>query len=847
MNLRNLIILTVVLAVLVPASADNGEVTFSGATQFDWFFSFEDNFPAATHDYIDVDNDGVKTPDIDQLATTYTGSETEQQLLELGPWIINYRGIGSGTGLKELIAYYDSSPDCNVLPDVDGTVNRWEYSISCLYPFDPVDRIDIAVMDVPASQFVSVGSEEDAFPCRRPYEEGYGMSCVTPWDANSTNKLADMGVLNINVSDPDAETIFDYPVGWLPFCFVASSSTGLQDVTTHQLASLYLTGRMPCGINYNVGTRHSGSGTRNACMSSIGVDPSWGRGDNLGETGKGTEKEILGPNHQINNITSSSTLRDCHRNNRFMVSYQSLYGSKGVPKINSGWYECLNVSFDCGKTYVRPEDTVSLNEIPDFAEAYNDGEHPWFQSNIFWPNASNGWRIGGSETFASVGDPYATDLPAHLDEYETATHGFGMRNQDAAEYMVNLIESIKDVQELGPSPATAGSPGQALASKAILVAGIYGIPNPACPTQYVVDPCLYNPALTGLPIGNAGLEPYGSNGYGLLPDRDTDGDGDSDGADAPYRNLADTFDVTAITWDANYALQGDIDKNLIWDACDISLAVQIIENGASAPVDTDISYDIKCDFDGDGWFTKEDVRFMADGVILSPVTKGDKCLTACACTCCTDVVCRLNNFIVVDEVSSSGNFFGTTLAHGTYDVGDSRADIAKLVGGNIYAQAGAAPVADLVVNQTDISYIQKVLTGRLLGDIAKYDVPARGLCWMDALDRVYADYSCDMNNDLLINNEDLRIVVEDILETELGDFDLDGAKDADDRQTIINHIGQQGTYVNGDLTGDGVVNGADLASFDGVELPSMDTNGDGFVGFADFAEFAAQWLTGVYY
>jgi len=84
---------------------------------------------------------------------------------------------------------------------------------------------------------------------------------------------------------------------------------------------------------------------------------------------------------------------------------------------------------------------------------------------------------------------------------------------------------------------------------------------------------------------------------------------------------------------------------------------------------------------------------------------------------------------------------------------------------------------------------------------------------MDGVERVYADYSCDMNDDLIINDEDLRIVVEDILETELGDFDLNGVKDETDRQTILNNMNREGTYVNGDLTGDGLVNEADLAEF----------------------------------
>jgi len=814
MCIRNFFVLIVVLTWSSLASADNGKITVAGATQFDWFFSFGDLFPAATHDYIDVDNDGdsiLINSVLDQLAATYTGSESEQQLLAGGPWILNYRGTGSGTGLKELIEYYDNSPDCKELPEVDGTVNRWEYRDSCAYPFETLDRIDIATMDVPTSQFVSMGLEEEAFPFKRPFEEGYGKSPVTPWDANSTNQLADLGDLNIDIENPDDKTVFDFPVGWIPFCFLASRASSLENVTVQELQCLYLTGRSPCGINYNVATRHSGSGSRNAAMSSIGVDPSWGRGDNLGESGKGTEMEILGPNHQYNNIESSSTLRDCHRNNRFMISYQSLYGSKGTPKINSGWYECLNISFDCGKTFVRPEDLVDPDEVPDELENLIDkfGNQPNWQLNIFWPNASNGWIIGGSETFATVGDPYATDLPAHLDAYEIATHGFGMRNQDAAAFIINTIESIIAVETLGPNPKSAGSPGQALAFKSILVAGIYGLPNPAHPSQFVLHPDLYNPALAGLPISKAGLDPYGCHGFGLLPDKDVDGDGDADGADEPYLDL----NGNPIDWDpldSRYALQGDINQDGLWNEDDLCLAVEVLEKGMTVGVDPLISYDILCDFDGNGWFDANDVRFMADGVILSSIE--DKGLIVSDCGC-TQVVCRQKNFEKVDGCSATGNFFGTVLANGSYNSGDSRADISILRDGKVYAQGGGAPIADGVIDQTDISYIQKVNDGRLLSDTYKYHVPKNGLCWMDGVERVYADYSCDMNDDLIINDEDLRIVVEDILETELGDFDLNGVKDETDRQTILNNMNREGTYVNGDLTGDGLVNEADLAEF----------------------------------
>jgi hypothetical protein len=811
MGVKKFFSLIVVLVISSLAMADNGKITIAGATQFDWFFSYKSNFPAATNDYIDVDGDGnsiLLNGQLQQLAATYTGNQTTQQLLAQGPWIVNYRGTGSGNGLEELIAYYNSSPYINQLTSaIEGAVNRWTYYFSSDYPFPPLDRIDIASMDVPTTQFISVGSQDNAQPFSKPFMDGYGLSHITPWDANTTNQLADLKGLNVNTAEPNDKTIFDFPIGWYPFCFLSSRATGLKNVTVADLQCLYLTGRSLNGVNYNVATRDSGSGTRNATMSSIGVDPSWGRGDNVGKKGKDPNQQILGKAFRYNNTDSSGVMANNQRNNRFMVSYQNLYSSNGTPLINSGAYECLNVSFDGGKTFIRPEDLVNPAEIPANIRNQIDqyGSQPLWQSNVFWPTVSNGWKIGGSETFSTVGDPYATELAAHLKKYQTAKHPYGMRNPDAAAYVINIIESVKAVENLGPSPATAGSPGQALAYKSILVAGVYGLPNPSNPTEFLVDPNLYNPRLTGLPINTAGLTPYGTHGYGLLPNRDTNGDGVVNAYDAPYLALNGNI----IKWDpfdSKYALQGDINHNGTWDINDLRLAVLICEKGSAAPVDTSVCYDILCDFDGNGWFDANDVRFMADGVVLSGFSSSDT----------TNVVCREKNFTLVDDSSVTGNFFGTVKAHGTYKHGDSRADIAMLKDSKVYAQAGAAPVADRVIDQTDISYMQKVLDGRLLNDTYIYQVPLSGLSWKNPIDRIFVDFSCDLNNDMVINREDLRILIEDILDTELGDFDLNSIVDIADRQTIVNNMGKAGTYINGDINGDGFVDQNDLDIFDAI-------------------------------
>ncbi len=831
MNLRNLIIVTMALALTGLAAADNGEFTVAGATQFDFFFSFGETTPAATHDYINVDGDAdsiLGNGNIDQLAQKYAAGDQES---EIGPWVVNYRGTGSGTGLEELIEYWNTAPDCADLADADTTVNRTGYGASaCGYPFT-LERIDMATMDVPTSQFVQLGAENQSDWQRKPFQDGYGHSPVTPWDANSvtgSNKLAELtGGLNINQANPDAGTIFDFKVAWFPFYFAASRATGIENVTLADLQYCYLTGRMANGLNIDVGSRHSGSGTRNACMSSIGVDPSWGRGDNLGKVDKPSNKNLR-DGYRYNNITSSSTLRDLHRNNRFMMSYQTLYGSKGTPKINDGWYECVNIEFIPGSgDFVRPEEQVDLAYIPDEHEDWDAEDQPNYRDNTYWTNAPNGWKIGGSETLATVGDPYATDFSTEFTSVGTyltteglvPAHSFGMVNPSAAAFLINLNESIKDVQEIGTSPATSGSPGQALANKSTMTAGIYYLPNPDNPAEFILNDG-FNEKLAGLPISKRGLDAYGVNGVGFIPNRDA----------GAYLTLAGDSVASPLA-EADYDLQGDIDGDDAWTTADLCAAVDILVNGAAASVDTGISYDILGDFDNDGVFDADDVRFMADGVIGIGTTAG--------IVDGTGMVDRAANFAAVDMCAEAGgNFFGTTLANGSYDAGDSMADIA--VAGSIYAQAGAAPVGDNTVDQTDISYIQKVLTGRMM-DGTVYVVGTNGLDWNDKDDAVFMDLSCDMNGDYKVTEADLRIVVEDVLETRLGDFDLDGDVDADDRQTIVDNLDSEGTYIDGDITGDGDVSQADLEMFDCGALEA-DFNNDCEVNLEDFATLAGEWL-----
>lgn len=80
---------------------------------------------------------------------------------------------------------------------------------------------------------------------------------------------------------------------------------------------------------------------------------------------------------------------------------------------------------------------------------------------------------------------------------------------------------------------------------------------------------------------------------------------------------------------------------------------------------------------------------------------------------------------------------------------------------------------------------------------------------------------------------DIDELVRVVLGADFGDVDLNGVIDASDRAVVQSNQGQSGLgWAGGDLNGDGVTNGADLAFF-GPDLAG-DYNGDGEVNAADY-------------
>ncbi|MFG0327886.1 MAG: dockerin type I repeat-containing protein [Phycisphaerales bacterium JB037] len=221
---------------------------------------------------------------------------------------------------------------------------------------------------------------------------------------------------------------------------------------------------------------------------------------------------------------------------------------------------------------------------------------------------------------------------------------------------------------------------------------------------------------------------------------------------------------------------------------------------------SDAIIEVLGDFNNDGNFDTLDVRYWADGLAISGGS-----------------LRRDLGFAAVDNASLAAgaplNFFGTVLANGTYNAGDSRGDVSNqnvfrdAVSGELVGTTrGWHPIgADGVVNGYDIDYVYLQFN-------QNPGVTDGTANWSDLAEAVTFDLSADMDGDLDVDAEDVRILVEDILETSFGDVNLDGVcnqADLDIANDTINNFGGVGGWADGDVNGDGIVDGDDLAIING--------------------------------
>jgi hypothetical protein len=769
------------VALTGPSARAQTLINISGATLFESFFVA----PASTNDYIDVDGDGIarifNTNDqLDPGGLPPPG----QSLGQNAPWwTVHYRETGSVFGLQELInngTTFATDGDTGVIPAItssksfldgnlqfitNGVASNPAYNannpggcpvrsnlvtLQSVQPGSPSDgiRIDLAPLDIPTIWAVQNTGPGIAAYSRTPGTGGYGTNPRrsvnkqgTTTGANFANTLANLGPRNLNTTTPDANTIFDTPVSGVPIAVMVNQGVGMTQIKQSEIRHLFATGRTINGENLTTVTRDSGSGTRNGFANSIGLDPSWCVGENVGGVdGVGgsvlATQHILGPDFVPSNKIGSGDMESTMFNVRLGVGFSGAERAASGPGWGTtGKCEVLAVQADLsgGTTYVRPGMAALLHNTP----------------------ATGGYVISGTEQFASLGDP----LAAPVNKGGNANGNPQIPNVEAAAYVNNITRSIAAFDSLPGGSQTLFTPGEFLATKFVLVASTDSVHSLSTPLSWIANPA-YNASLqtwisTNNTVFNNGFySSYGTASLnGKVPTRKT-GVAYSDGV-ANGNNYVDQLGNTisyASSLTSRNRIAGDFNGDGLRDLNDATEMLKAYWSRHGGPTwvppagtgaiagapGSDAVIEILGDFNGDGNFDAADIRYWADGLAMDPAT---------------GKLNRKMGFKAIDDawqaLTGNNNFFGTVIAGGRpYHNGDSVYDVAGSGG----AARGWAPVgSDGVVDAQDVAYIQ----AQFMSNAAVTDGHAN---WDNLNEAVSFDLSCDVTGDLIVDQADVDAI-----------------------------------------------------------------------------------------
>ena len=808
-------------------------INISGATLFASFFEA----PASTNDFLDPDMDGFARrigPGIDQLAP---GGQRKTTFDADAHWIVTDRSTGSVQGFREFVltndpdgpfaatGFFDTTrDDDNPAVGLEGAVaenafaNREVYidevsgPVPGIYnvanpggspfrsmmdgtfrvsPFTSPGaaamggvRIDLGVLDVPASWAVTIPGTGglDA----NPGVVGYGNSGIQARDKTGAlidfdNSLADLGGLKLfDPTNPPAvtatDTIFDTPIAFVPIAAMVNYGVGLTQIDQSDLRYGNATGRRSNGENLVFVTRDSGSGTRNGFQNSIGLDPSWGRGENVGIRNNRGEFNLLGPDFLPSNKGGSGSLDSTVINHRLAI------GHSGAERADrwffNGRADVLAVRNDLqgGTVFSRP----SIDNVLD--------------------NNADGWTIGGPETFTSIGSPRAV-RPSLGGQIGTGLPP--MENEQAAAYLNNITGSISAFENDPTVPEVEFTPAEFLARNFTLIAATDFIQDSLDPLNLVPNPD-FNQNLQDFirensdVLGDPRFATFGGAGFdtGIAPTRTT-GVTYSDGVigGGNYVDQAGNVVLYGSRVTDRNRIAGDFNNDGVRDIRDIPDMIAALEDRANFEPGSALVLEIIGDFNGDGNFDAEDARYFADGLAIDNATGR---------------LDRTAGFEAIDDASTSGNFFNTTIGNGSiaYESGWSRFDVSNIDG---LTTPGWSPTAgaDGIVDAFDRDYIQ-----------AQIDAVGDGEAnWDNISEAVLFDLSADMTGDLVVNQDDLAAI-----DTVLGGTACPADLDGDGELTLFDFLQFQNFFASGDLRAD----------FDG----------DGSLTLFDFLEFQNQFAIG---
>ncbi len=544
-----------------------GNVSVSGATLFSGFLTS----PANASDAIDADGDGTVT-NLESNPVTFDNLYRNQG--GRGPLFnVQTRGIGSGNGLAELVNFGSVNAPANnpwsaLAGGEDYVWRNGSGGLNAATAFTGPAVIDVAPLDVNTAWFITdtrgpgaFGNSPFAAGSTNP-QAGYGNNGarsnavrvgatgdLAGGQGNKLKSLTPSGggtTLNTNTAAPDANTIFDTEIAFVPVGVVANfgaqvrgagSGAGVGDVTKTELQHLFVSGRMNTGENLVAATRDSGSGTRNAAMNAIGVDPSWGTGDNVGQKNGGnsdTPNGLIGRDFVPTNKDGSSRMEGVVLNHRLAVGYTGLAdgpneSSRALDDVAGNRYELLNIGNDTDAAWVAGN-YVRARMTDTVADASGNNV-------VFNANPNTGYQIGGSETFATIGNPEAGDIYVRPEggqliasftatgaSDETVVRGTApagdprMADPYAALWVRNITGSIANF--ISPTGDPEGTPGAFLAQSFSLVAAVEETPDPTNTGVFIQNPT-ENASLQTvgrLPVETT-VGAYGTTGYGRTATR----------------------------------------------------------------------------------------------------------------------------------------------------------------------------------------------------------------------------------------------------------------------------------------------------------------------------------------
>ncbi len=722
-----------------------------------------------------------------------------------------------------------------------------------------------APVDVPTLWTIQSGTSVDANAGRRPGQPGYGTNTRVNVNkqggtsgAGGNSQLVNLGASSLNLytgvpSQANDFTIFDTQIAWAPIAPIANFGVGMTQITTSDLAHLSLTGRRINGENIHFINRDVGSGTHNAFMNSIGVDPSFGIGEFVGNVNNSAATDTPGPSWLPSNKNGTGNVRETVRYHRLTIGY---VGGDSFRSQDAVYCDILAVAKDLGGRtgdFIRPRS----GNVGDAGNTILDnGLRGEIDPSTGIARTVDGWQIGGKAIFATIGNPLlapAADggygwsglTPAEITAENALRAQFpvaaGMDNPGTAEFLNNITRSINAFNANPANPINQFSPGEFAATILIpltstdYLQGNDGVTfgNNAARVQFTQDNIRGSVVYAQSRYQSFGTSGGGATGVsgnvGQAPRRVT-GQTYSDGT----TGTATTFtlqDGTTVGYGA--ALSGALSINRVMgdfnndglrnlnDAAGLIAAWTDRNDGATVTwnVGSKASIEILGDFSGDGNFGRVganadriDVRYWADGLAIDPATgKLD----------------RKAGFTAVDT-AFGGNFFGTVLATGKpYAAGDARGDVANSVTGTTRGwlpvgadgNDGVAAATDNRIDAIDIDYVRRQI-------LTSVDL---NIDWAtEAQEAARADLSADINGDLVINCEDLNEIVTQVLGTVAGDVNLDGVRDAADVAIVTANLGAiNAGWAIGNVNCDSVVDQADLDIVNGVvACDDIDFNND---------------------